>query len=590
MSADRNLAARSPISQYASLIALGIVAGIVWAAPTLAAKAWSTTAWNPGGKLKDLVNAYRHLMRPEEIPGSGMHGRAFAYTTITILAVSVVTATAIALRVSRRRSARRRGLALGQDLARFSRKAIVQRSKVILGEHDRQPTHSGLLLGTEKWSRLEVWIPKESTLLVLAPPRSGKTSGTVAPAIVDHHGPVVATGVREDIMMWTHPWRAAGGSPMWLCEPMRAGGALPAGVREVRWSPLQGCHDMVTARLRAEALFSALPKAGGDDEFWRTAGTALLSGYLMAAARQDGRISDVLRWVDRDTDESPVEVLRKSAALLADPADALERSSLLSVAASLEAAIGQDPRYKAGVTGQAMQALEPFRLPAIVAMCDVPIGESFDPVEFLRSSGTIWMLGSESHQRQAAGVCTALSAAIVEHARALARAGGGRLRPPLLLALDEAVNVAPIPRLEQLLSTGGGSGIQTIVVLQSMAAARNAWGKEMGDALLDFNNAKLVLGGLSDAQDLEDLSKLLGMRDETVMQTSRSGRAGILDPGDYSWSWRQVPVMRPDEIRELDSEGRGEALLIARSAKGMVIKQDRIFNRKPPAETSRRAA
>ena len=53
-----------------------------------------------------------------------------------------------------------------------------------------------------------------------------------------------------------------------------------------------------------------------------------------------------------------------------------------------------------------------------------------------------------------------------------------------------------------------------MVVLQSLAAARNAWGKELGDALLDFNNAKIVLGGLSDAGDLEDLSTLLGVREE----------------------------------------------------------------------------
>ncbi|MFN6121303.1 MAG: type IV secretory system conjugative DNA transfer family protein [Actinomycetes bacterium] len=419
-------------------------------------------------------------------------------------------------------------------------------------------------------------------MLVLAPPRSGKTSGTVAPAVVDHHGPVVATGVRDDIMSWTHPWRALAGTPMWVCEPMRTDRPLPPGVLEVRWSPLAGCEDMVTARLRAEALFSALPQGGANDEFWRTAGHALLAGYLMAAARQDGTIADVVGWLDRDTDVSPVESLRDVARLLDDPDDVLEQSTLLAVAAQLEAAIAQDPRFKAGVTGQALQAIEPFRLPAIRRMCEVPMAESFDPRTFLVEAGTIWMLGSESHQRQAAGVCTALTAAIVEAARQLAREQGGRLRPPLLLALDEAVNVAPIPRLEQLLSTGGGSGIQTIVVLQSMAAARHAWGKEMGDALLDFNNAKLVLGGLSDAQDLQDLSTLLGQRDEVVAQASRSGRLGLLDPGDQSWSWRQVPVMRPDEIRELDSERRGEALLIARSAKGVLIRQPRIYDRTPP--------
>ena len=578
----RGAAARSPIGGWGRWGAFAGIAVAVWGAPT-AASLWSTTGWSAGSRLSHLVDAYTHLLDPQTIAGSGLHGNAFGYTTILLLATACGIGVAIAVRVVNRRAGIARGLAHGKDLARFSAKAMVARATVILGEANDDPARSGFMIGREKYSGREIWLPKESTILVLAPPRSGKTSGTVAPAVVDHHGPVVATGVRDDIMMWTHPWRAHRSGPMWLCEPMRVGGDLPAGVRSVRWSPLSGCHEMVTARLRAEALFAALPKAGGDDEFWRTAGQALLACYLMAAARRDGYISDVLEWIDRDTDTSPVETLRWAASLLTHSADELERASLSSVAAQLEAAIGQDPRYRAGVTGQALQAVEPFRLPAIRQMCNIPISESFVPTEFLADCGTIWMLGSESHQRQAAGVCTALTAAIVEAARARARTMGGRLRPPLLLALDEAVNVAPIPRLEQLLSTGGGSGLQTMIVLQSMAAARHAWGKEMGDALLDFNNAKLVLGGLSDAQDLQDVSTLLGQRDEPVTQASRRGALGMLDPGDYTYSWRQVPVLYPSEIRELDSEVKREALLIARSAKGILLVQNRIFERTPPS-------
>ena len=119
--------------------------------------------------------------------------------------------------------------------------AVVHGAPQILGRHDPDPKHSGLLVGRDVQSRQQVWLPKESTILVLAPPRSGKTSGTVAPAVVDHHGPVVATGVRRDIMLWTHPWRATTGAPMWLCEPMiPPGTALPAGVELVRWSPVDG--------------------------------------------------------------------------------------------------------------------------------------------------------------------------------------------------------------------------------------------------------------------------------------------------------------------------------------------------------------
>ena len=452
-----------------------------------------------------------------------------------------------------------------------------------MGERNSDPQRAGLLVGHDVYSNKPIWLPKESTVLVLAPPRSGKTTGTVAPAVVDHHGPVVATGVRRDIMMLTHPWRSHTGGPMWLCEPTTADTDLPAGVRPVRWSPVAGCQSLLNAKLRAEALFAVVDKGGANDQFWRNAGATLLSAYLMAAAHRGGSIADVLGWADRDSDRSPAEVLRAAADGVADQ---VERDAVHAVAGQVEAAIEQDPRYKAGVTGQVLQALEPFRLPEIRRMCNIPLGESFDPHQFLRESGTIWMLGSVSHQQQAAGVCTALTAAIVEAARDLAMVPG-RLRPPLLLALDEAVNVAPIPRLEQLLSTGGGSGIQTIVVLQSLAAARNAWGAEMGDALLDFNNAKIVLGGLSDAQDLVDISALLGQREERVVQASRSGRLGVLDAGDYSVSWRQVPVMRPDEIRRIDSERRHLALLIARSGSGILLKQPRIYERRTPTPDRR---
>ena len=168
----------------------------------------------------------------------------------------------------------------------------------------------------------EVWLPKESTVLVLAPPRSGKTSGTVAPAVVDHHGPVVATGVRRDIMLWTHPWRAATGAPMWLCEPMLPPGTpLPAGVEPVRWSPLSGCDSMLTAKLRAEALFAAVAEGGPNDQFWRNAGQTLLAAYLMAAAHRDGSIRDVLDWADRDSDRSPADALRWAADQIADPVE-----------------------------------------------------------------------------------------------------------------------------------------------------------------------------------------------------------------------------------------------------------------------------
>ncbi len=581
MNTTRTSAAQSPVTAWGPLLILVVMTASVLLVPQAAAAVWSTTGWRPAD-LSRLVDAYSNLFYPEQVAGSGMAGPWFAVTVIVLFVLTFGGFAVIAAAVGRRRAGHRRGFACGHELDQFSAAAMVREAHVILGESDRDPSHSGLCLGRDRWSGREVWVSKETTVLVLAPPRAGKTTGVVAPAIVDHHGPVVATGVRTDIMRWTRPWRAASG-PMWLCEPMRESGPCPPGVNEVRWSPLSGCTTLLGARLRAEALFSVLPKAGGDDQFWRHAGTSLLSAYLLAAAASDQHIGAVVDWIDQDTDRSPVDVLKAVAATISDR---FERDSLAATAGQLESAIGQDPRYKAGVTGQALQAIDPFRLPAVRRMCDVSIADSFDADQFLQDNGTIWLLGSVSHQAQSAGVCTALTASIVEAARARAlREPEGRLRPPLLLALDEAVNVAPIPRLDQLLSTGGGSGIQTMVVVQSMAAARNVWGKEMGDALQDFNNVKVVLGGLADAQDLQDISTQLGMRDEMTTQTSQRA-GGLLGISDYSHSWRQVPVMTPADVRMIDSRSRRrsrKALVIARGSRGILVKQPRIFDRPEPA-------
>lgn len=571
---------RSPVAEWAPLLSFLAVAASLVAIPTAAATLWSSTDWRPSAGVAEFLDAYRYMFTPERIPGAGMSGYAFGVTTVGLGLVVVVGLGMVSSWQRRRLTATRLGLATRSELQRFSERAVCAKAQVILGRTTNEPREVAVLLGRDIHSGQPCWGTKEETILVLAPPRSGKTSATVAPAVVDHHGPTVVTGVRHDIMMWTHPFRSRCEGTMWLCEPMLpAGTPLPDRVRPIQWSPVVGCEDFVTAQLRAEALFAAIPKGGTNDEFWRVAGTQLLAGYLMAAAIEGLTMSAVLAWVDRDSDRSPSDTLSAAAR---DCDDELQRATLQGVADELAAAIAQDPRFKAGVSGQARQATAPFRLPAIRAMCDVPAERSFDPDRFLGHSDTLWALGSESHQRQSAGVITALVAAIVEQARHRARLGEGRLRPPLLLALDEAVNVAPIPRLEQLLSTGGGSGIQTIVVLQSLAAARNAWGQEMGDALLDFNNLKIVLGGLSDPQDLEGLSTLLGVREERVVAASRSARTGLLSSSDLNYSWRQVPVMRPDEIRNLRSETHREALVIARSSPGFIVRQEPIFARKAP--------
>ncbi len=146
---------------------------------------------------------------------------------------------------------------------------------------------------------------------------------------------------------------------------------------------------------------------------------------------------------------------------------------------------------------------------------------------------------------------TALIADLTERAlRLAANATHGRLDPPLTLFLDEAANIAPLASLPTLLSAGGGSGICTVVVLQSLAQARARWGAHRADAIWDASTVRLVFGGLGHAEDLTHISRLVGEIDEEVASASRGA-------GGPSWSvsLRQRPVLPLERNRSL-AEGR----------------------------------
>jgi type IV secretory pathway TraG/TraD family ATPase VirD4 len=149
---------------------------------------------------------------------------------------------------------------------------------------------------------------------------------------------------------------------------------------------------------------------------------------------------------------------------------------------------------------------------------------------------------------------------LVETARHLAAASpGARLDPPALLALDEIGNLSPLPSLPVLMAEGGGTGITTMPVLQSLSQARDRWGDHAAGAIWDASIVKVILGGTSAARDLQDLSALIGDRDEHTDTVS------IGDRGSRSLqrSTRRVPVMPPETIRTLPF---GTALVLLRSA------------------------
>jgi type IV secretory pathway TraG/TraD family ATPase VirD4 len=192
-------------------------------------------------------------------------------------------------------------------------------------------------------------------------------------------------------------------------------------------------------------------------------------------------------------------------------------------------------------------------------------GEQFNPAQFLRSNGTLYLLGTASGAASTVTLVAALIEDVVEVARRLATASpGGRLDPPLGLILDEAANY-PIPSLPALMSEGGGTGITTMAVLQSLDQARDHWGRDAAGAIWDSAIVKLILPGGSNADDLADLARLIGERPEKELtETSQPGSGKSV-----SSSTRLRPILEPSALRTLTP---GHALVLLRSAKPIVVR------------------
>ncbi|SDU25848.1 TraM recognition site of TraD and TraG [Jiangella alkaliphila] len=186
-------------------------------------------------------------------------------------------------------------------------------------------------------------------------------------------------------------------------------------------------------------------------------------------------------------------------------------------------------------------------------------GEHFDPATFLTQRGTVYLLATGAGAGASSALVAAFVEDLVETARRLAaRSPGARLDPPLLLALDEIGNLAPLPSLPVLMADGGGSGITTLPVLQSMALARTKWGDNAAGAIWDAAIVKVILGGASNSRDLQDLAVLIGDRDEYTGSTTVDAHGGRSN----QQSIRRVPILPPDQLRTLPF-GTGVTILRA---------------------------
>jgi type IV secretion system protein VirD4 len=337
----------------------------------------------------------------------------------------------------------------------------------------------------------------EHAVMVLGPPRSGKTSSIVIPAILAAPGAVVSTATKPDVLQAT--WRARSQmGQVWLFDPTGEQPDLPRGVRRLSWSPITAASTWDGALLMARAMAAtASPGKGTNNEHhWRERSTALLAPLLHAANLSHQPITELLRWVLRqDLGPASLTLDDHDASIANDvligiaKTDARERSSIFSATAGILAA------YNANTTRNS--AAKP----------------NFDPERFVNSTDTIYITAPAHKQALAAPLVVGLLEQI-RHATYQRPATG---QPPVFMCLDEVANIAPIHDLPALVSEAGGQHLHILACLQDLSQARGRWGEQAADGFLSLFQTKLILTGIADPKTLEAISLTLGEYDRQLV-------------------------------------------------------------------------
>jgi type IV secretion system protein VirD4 len=134
---------------------------------------------------------------------------------------------------------------------------------------------------------------------------------------------------------------------------------------------------------------------------------------------------------------------------------------------------------------------------------------------------------------------------------------GRAIDPPLLLCLDEAANVAPLPNLDEIAATAPGQGVQLLSVFQNLSQVADRWGRERAETIIANHRARLFGSGIGDRATLEYLGAVLGEEEIERISTHRQRLQVDLGSRTYSHDFKRLAA--PNSVREADF---GTALLV----------------------------
>jgi type IV secretion system protein VirD4 len=389
-----------------------------------------------------------------------------------------------------------------------------------------------------------LYAEQRHALVAFGPPQSGKSAGLAVPALLEWDGPAVASSIKTDLLSSTLARRRALG-PVLVFDPFELSGA-----DQSTWSPLRGASTWdgaleVAWRLAAAGELDQRGIEGGD--FWAIAAEQRLAPLLFTAACTDAGMGAVVRWAYGQGSRDLYEALSQLTGSARDEDELEGAHAAYDAVRAFEA---QADRTRSSIEATAQGLLRAYRFARVLRSarsCEIT------PDALLNERATLYLIGDAKASKLLRPIFLALLSEIVDRAYERATLAGGRLELPLLLCLDEAGNVAPLPNLAEIASTAPSHNIQLVSIFHDLAQARSRYGKQ-AETVVNSHRARMLLPGVADLDTLRYFSGLAG--EEEIRETTRTVDAG---GGSRTIGVRRRPLVAPEALRQL---APGHALLL----------------------------
>jgi type IV secretion system protein VirD4 len=389
-----------------------------------------------------------------------------------------------------------------------------------------------------------LYAEQRHALVAFGPPQSGKSAGLAVPALLEWDGPAVASSIKTDLLASTVSRRRALG-PVFVFDPFEL-----SGTDGQTWSPLRGASSWdgaleVAWRLAAAGELDQRGVEGGD--FWAIAAEQRLAPLLFTAACSDAGMAAVVRWAYGQGSRELYEALSQLTGSARDEAELEGAHAAYDAVRAFEA---QADRTRSSIEATAQGLLRAYRFARVLQSAR---SSDITPDALLDERATLYLIGDAKASKLLRPIFLALLSEIVDRAYERATLAGGRLELPLLLCLDEAGNVAPLPNLAEIASTAPSHNIQLVSIFHDLAQARSRYGKQ-AETVVNSHRARMLLPGVADLDTLRYFSGLAG--EEETRETTRT-----LDArgGSRTIGVRRRPLVAPEALRQLDP---GHALLL----------------------------